>query len=78
MIYTGDVITELTAAPERTSMFDTGEQRLLYYGKLNPTKPVAGYDLLNEPFVCLSGLYMKVWSQGSQLWPVRLDIDPAL
>ena len=45
MIYTGDVITELTAAPERTSMFDTGEQ-LLYYGKINPTKPVAGYDLL--------------------------------
>ena len=46
MIYTGDVITELTAAPERTSMFDTGEQLLLYYGKLNPTKPLAGYGLL--------------------------------
>ena len=44
MIYTGGVITEPLAAPERTSMFDTGEQLLLYYGKLN--KPLAGYDLL--------------------------------
>ncbi|RFN43724.1 hypothetical protein FIE12Z_12038 [Fusarium flagelliforme] len=38
MLYTGAVIAELPAAPEKSSMFTTDQQLRLYYGKLNRTK----------------------------------------